>query len=603
MLDSATAGLRLASYARVSTEEQREGQTIDSQVAELDRFAREKAWLIVDVYKDEGWSGALMARPALDRLRDDARKGLFQAVLINDVDRLARDVAHLGIIKRDLERQGVKVIFRKLPAESSPTNNLMVNILGSFAEFERELIADRTRRGRRHKVEVRQEYLGSITAYGYRYIPKDRAAGKDGVLEVAPEEAAIVRQMFEWVAADALSARQIVHRLNDLKIPPRKGGRRWGKSSVLRILRNEMYAGVWYYNKYEGCEPQARSEIRYRKDSKSSMRQRPRSEWLPLVLPESLRIVPRDRWARVQKQLDLNVAFSPRNEKHPYLLKGLVQCGGCKSRYVGDPCHGKFYYRCHARCKRYPSIREEALNETVVQAIEQVIQNPSVILDQIRKLDQMESDQARAGLGEAEEVEYESNRVQTEEQRILDAYRTGIISPAQLGQQLEKLKTRRAALEARRATLLVQNPTPPTREQVTKSVKDYCQEAARQINSFTREAWRDFLRLVVRNIVFEGTQVRIEGQIPAAGNSRPADPDLQPEWPTGSLDGRIATTTAYLHGRNPGGENWHSDSISLNVIPGFPPFEIRQSIVRHRHEQPRDGLGRFCRRRSSIEQR
>src|SRR4051812_17836697 len=93
--------LRLALYARVSTEEQREGQNIDSQLAELERFSRDKGWPIVQTYKDEGWSGGIMERPDLDRLRDDAQKGIFDAVLINDVDRLARDLAHLGVIKRD----------------------------------------------------------------------------------------------------------------------------------------------------------------------------------------------------------------------------------------------------------------------------------------------------------------------------------------------------------------------------------------------------------------------------------------------------------------------------------------------------------------------
>src|SRR5438128_12603154 len=105
--------LRVSIYARVSTEEQREGQTIDSQVAELERYASEKEWHLTKVYKDEGWSGSLLARPALDRLRDDASKGQFQIVLFNDVDRLARDVAHLGIIKRDIERSGVEVVFRR----------------------------------------------------------------------------------------------------------------------------------------------------------------------------------------------------------------------------------------------------------------------------------------------------------------------------------------------------------------------------------------------------------------------------------------------------------------------------------------------------------
>lgn len=107
--------LRVALYARVSTEEQREGQTIESQVKELERFALQKEWDICGVYRDEGWSGSMLARPNLDRLRDDASKKLFDAVLINDVDRLARDVSHLGVIKRDLERTSVQVIFRKLP--------------------------------------------------------------------------------------------------------------------------------------------------------------------------------------------------------------------------------------------------------------------------------------------------------------------------------------------------------------------------------------------------------------------------------------------------------------------------------------------------------
>src|SRR6266404_778816 len=184
MPELSDAGLRLAIYARVSTEEQREGQTIDSQISELERYSRDKGWPIIGTYKDEGWSGGVMERPELDRLRDDAQKGLFDAVLINDVDRLARDVAHLGVIKRDLERKGIKVIFRKLPSDASPTNNLMVNILGSFAEFERELISDRTRRGRRHKIEVRRQYLGSNTSYGYRYFPMDKVTGREGILEV-----------------------------------------------------------------------------------------------------------------------------------------------------------------------------------------------------------------------------------------------------------------------------------------------------------------------------------------------------------------------------------------------------------------------------------
>src|SRR2546425_1351083 len=189
---------RAALYARVSTEEQHEGQTIESQVAELTRFAQERGWEIKGIYKDEGWSGSLLARPELDRLRDDASKSLFGLVLINDVDRLARDVTHLGVIKRDLERHGVQVIFRKLPAEQSPTHNLMVNILGSFAEFEKELISDRTRRGRRYKVETRKQFLGCLGAYGLRYFSKNKATSEEGRLEINHDEMCVVKQMYAW---------------------------------------------------------------------------------------------------------------------------------------------------------------------------------------------------------------------------------------------------------------------------------------------------------------------------------------------------------------------------------------------------------------------
>jgi site-specific DNA recombinase len=372
MIETQEAGLRLAIYARVSTEEQREGQTINSQVAELERFADAKGWVMADVYKDAGWSGSIMARPELDRLRDDARGGRLQAVLINDVDRLARDVTHLGVIKRDLERHNVRVIFRKLSSETGPMSNLMVNILGSFAEFERELIIDRTRRGRRHKVEHQRQYLGSNTAYGYRYERMDRINGRAGRLDVEPHEAQVVRQMFEWVDAEHLSAGGVARRLNEECQRPRKSIL-WGKSSVLRILHNEMYAGVWHYNKFQCCEPQQhRVQVPYRKRVKSSLKQRPREEWIPLELPANLRLVHQDRWERVQAKLKQNISFSHRNEKHPYLLKGLIQCGACGSRYVGDAWHGRFYYRCSRRCKRLPAIREFRLEQLVVETIEKM---------------------------------------------------------------------------------------------------------------------------------------------------------------------------------------------------------------------------------------
>jgi hypothetical protein len=156
------ASIRVAPCACVSGEEQKQGHTIDSQIAELRGFVDRDGLLVIDTYMDEAWSGAVLAGPALDRLRNDVGKKLFDAVLINDVDHLARHVTHLGVIKRDLDRWGIRVMFKKIPSESSPAHNLLVNILGSFAEFEREMILDRTPRGRRHKFETRQQFMGCI---------------------------------------------------------------------------------------------------------------------------------------------------------------------------------------------------------------------------------------------------------------------------------------------------------------------------------------------------------------------------------------------------------------------------------------------------------
>lgn len=512
MAEIPEAGLRLAIYARVSTDEQREGQNIDSQVSELDRFSREKGWPIIGVYKDDGWSGGIMERPELDRLRDDAQKGLFDAVLINDVDRLARDVAHLGVIKRDLEKKGIKVIFRKLPSDTSPTYNLMVNILGSFAEFERELIADRTRRGRRHKVETRQQYLGSNTAYGYQYVPMDRLAGTPGILKVNAGEAAIVRQMFEWVDCEGLSARRVLMRLNKIGIVPKMGARQWGKSSVLRILKNEMYAGVWYYNKFQGCEPQNPvADGVYRRRKKCSVRQRAKTEWIPLALADELHIVARARWERVQQQLARNRVFSPRNEKHSYLLKGLLRCGACGSRYVGNPCHGRFYYRCMTRCKGMPTINERLLDDSVKQAVSEAIVDPSVILAPLRQLEQAESRGRARRIVRAKTVDMDLKRLATEEERVLEAYRTGLISAAQLGQQLETITSRRAMIDAERSELQRQVPHP---EQTEKAVSDYCAEAARNLADFPADRWREFLRTIIADITFHGDRITIRGRIP-----------------------------------------------------------------------------------------
>jgi site-specific DNA recombinase len=512
--------LRVALYVRVSSEEQKQGHTIDSQIAELRQFATQREWPVVEVYPDEAWSGAALARPALDRLRDDAHKELFDAVLINDVDRLARDVTHLGIIKRDLEQSGVRVIFRKIPSENSPTHNLLVNILGSFAEFEREMIMDRTRRGRRHKVETRQQFIGALAPYGYRYIPATPNEST-GELLINPEEALIVRRMFDWVATEGLSASEVTLRLTREGTRPRKGGKTWQKSSVLRILHGTIYTGTWYYNKHQlsfrrmvvpGVEPTGK---------KTSLRVRSRDEWIPVKLPDALKIISDEQWRRVQEQLNRNRSFSRRNSKHEYLLSGLVRCGGCQSSYCGNPSHGRFHYRCLRRCKRLPQISESTLDNSVWSAVENALNNPEMLMRAIEGITQPANSDVNVG----SQLQSALDGINNEESRILEAYRLSVITPQQLARELESLAGRREVLKKQQSELV--HPS-QTDHSVQMSVEDYCNEVRKRLVNLTFETKRNVLRLLVRHIVFEGARVRISGVIPLAASGGVATTGVGP---------------------------------------------------------------------------
>ncbi len=131
-----------------------------------------------------------------------------------------------------------------------------------------------------------------------------------------------------------------------------------------------------------------------------------------------------------QRQLNQNFAFSLRNSRHVYLLRGLVQCAGCGSRYVGDPCHGKYYYRCHARCKKVRTILEHSLDEAVWNAFREAILNPRLIVESVTKLNEKLTAQGDTRQAETAEIEKSSQQLDIEESRLLEAYRLGVLSPA-----------------------------------------------------------------------------------------------------------------------------------------------------------------------------
>jgi len=235
--------MRTAIYARVSTDKQGRDQTIDSQLDALRRWATAHGHDLKDdhVYIDEGYSGARLDRPALDRLRDAAREGEFEIIAVYTPDRLARRYAYQVLLLEEFRRAACTVEFIERPISDDPHDQLLLQIQGAIAEYERAVLAERFRRGK--LLKARQGvWLGGKAPYGYRYVPK--RDGVPGYLVVDEDEAVVVRLLFSWLVDERMTTRQITKRLNAGPWQPRSGRHPWSTSVVNCILQDETYAGT-----------------------------------------------------------------------------------------------------------------------------------------------------------------------------------------------------------------------------------------------------------------------------------------------------------------------------------------------------------------------
>jgi DNA invertase Pin-like site-specific DNA recombinase len=194
-----------AIYARVSSDQQKEENTIASQTAALIEFARAQdlsvpaEWII----EDEGFSGASLVRPGLERLRDLAAEGQIQAVLIYSPDRLSRKYAYQVLLMEEFARHGVETIFIKAPHSGTPEDQLMLQFQGMIAEYERAQILERSRRGKRHRAKAGEVSMLCGAPYGYRYIRK--TSDVPARYEIETADAEVVRLIFEKYTVDGLS--------------------------------------------------------------------------------------------------------------------------------------------------------------------------------------------------------------------------------------------------------------------------------------------------------------------------------------------------------------------------------------------------------------
>src|SRR5262245_43820843 len=245
--------LRAAIYARVSSDQQIEAGTIVSQVAALEeRLGSDGLALDPELrFLDEGYSGSTLVRPALERLRDAAASGAVDRLYVHSPDRLARKYAYQVLLVDEFQRGGVELIFLNRELGRSPEDDLLLQVQGMVAEYERAKILERSRRGKRHAAQRGSVNVLSGAPYGYRYINKWEGGGT-ARYEVVLEEARVVRQIFKiftWVGQERCSLAEVCRRSQKQGVPSPKGKSFWDRTTVWGMLKNPAYLGTARYGK------------------------------------------------------------------------------------------------------------------------------------------------------------------------------------------------------------------------------------------------------------------------------------------------------------------------------------------------------------------
>ncbi|BAH42907.1 putative DNA recombinase [Brevibacillus brevis NBRC 100599] len=310
-------------YARVSTEEQaKSGFSLDDQLRECRKKAAtsEAAEYVDDV------SGEFLDRPALSRLRRDAKEGLITKIVCLDPDRLSRKLMNQLLITDEFDKRGIELVFVNGEYAKTPEGQLFYSMRGAIAEFEKAKINERMSRGRREKAR-QGRVLRDFQIYGYSYDSK-----KEQIV-INEAEAAVVRLVFDLFT----QPNELVQGMNGIAVyltnkgvPTKRGASVWHRQVVRQMLMNEAYVGRFYQNKWN-TEGMLGNQFR-EPDEKVRMKMRPKDEWISLPCPSIIDEVKFEHAQRLLKESRRRWAGRSFNE---YLLSGLVRCGSCGNTMSG----------------------------------------------------------------------------------------------------------------------------------------------------------------------------------------------------------------------------------------------------------------------------
>jgi site-specific DNA recombinase len=423
--------MKAAIYYRVSTEgQEQDGTSLQTQLEACLKYCQVRNYEVVKQFK-EAYSGLSLERPQLDELRTLIRESIIDVVVVYSLDRLSRDPVHGVILMQEMEKHGVYLEAATETVDNSEVGKLIFYIKGYAAKLDAERRRDATGRGKQALLKAGKMPQGTgIGVYGYEWIKEYK---KRIPIE---REAKIVKRMFEMVARGD-SCFKIARIFNQESIPT-KSGKKWEARTVSRIVRNPAYIGITYFGKTAG------------KDRKVV----PQNSWiiLPDVTPA---IIDTELFNMVQDVLAKSKELHPGRAMHEYPLVGLAKCAKCGSPLIGSFQKGKYrYYRCRGTTPTSSKdkicnagyINADMLENVVWENVKSVLSNPEILLYEMGKQIESESDKASYAMidSEIKELNRKLKKYPAQERRIMQAFKFGFTEDVVLDEMNQTKKEKEA---------------------------------------------------------------------------------------------------------------------------------------------------------------
>ena len=525
-----------AIYARVSSERQRQEQTIQSQTAALRELAEQRGLVVPEdlLFEDDGFSGASLQRPALERLRDRAFEGCFEVVLCHAPDRLARRYAYQVLLLEELARGGIEVVFAKEPERSgSPEDELLRQFQGMIAEYERAQIAERCRRGKLHRARAGAVSVLSHAPYGYRYVKKTEHA--DAFYEIDELEAPIVREIFARYVEQRESIGQIARWLTEQGVATRTGTPCWGPSTIWAILRNPAYTGLAAYGRRRvtgaPAKPMRVTRQRGGHSGRSAYEHVGPEHWLRIPVAA---LITAEQHALAQQLLAQNSRLSPRNTRRPSLLQGILVCRECGHSYYRSSTRSKagiihHYYRCsgadsfrrpEGRVCRSRPVRIEEIDELVWTQVLALLENPELIKAEIeRRLATLRAEHPASHRRDG--LERDLTRAQNALRRLIDGYQEQLITLDELRARTPELRKREATLRAELDALDAQLHDAETYLKLTETLDAFRARLSTNAEKLAVKQRQEIVRLIVHEVLLGDDDVTVRHSIPVPTGGQP----------------------------------------------------------------------------------